>query len=101
MTTSIFNTQTNGDSLGLFIATRSSGTALGWYKNGSSIGTATDVVTGLDNVPFFICARNEGGSASNYATKQFTLVIIGSNSLDQAALYSSIQAYMVAIGADV
>lgn len=89
------------DSLGLFSVVRNS-SRLDLYKNGLS--TATNIgsfISTLANYNIFICARNLIGTPSNYSSRNLSFAWLGSGSINQFNLNSSVQALATTLGFNV
>lgn len=89
------------DSRGFNCVVRTASNAVALYKNGNSVQTGNNVATSLTALDMFVCCVNSAGSPSAFSTKQIALFYAGSGTINQAALYTTIQAYMTEIGANV
>lgn len=93
--------QAVGDSLGLFMNARPSNTELQHWKSGTMVRTTTvSTVPVIENLEFYACGSNNT-TALVSSTRQIAAVLIGGGDINQSELYTSIQAYMVAVGANV
>lgn len=87
-------------SLGFFTGQRS-GSTFTSYKNGVLV--ATPALTGASVLPtrsLFIGARNDDGVAASFRASSFGFVVAGSV-VNLSALYTNVQAWATAIGANV
>ena len=99
-----YATETNPQ--GVWTATRTAAAVLDMYKNGSSTSrkngtsTSTSPATG---VPFFIGARNTGGTPDNFTGDQIAIVAFGSGltGVNAAQLHTDLNTYMTALGTNV
>lgn len=89
------------DSLGLSVSFRSDSTTVGQYKNGVSLGTASDTSTTLPDLNCYILAINSNGAQSSASPRQLSLIFYGSSSINQLDLYNRIQTYLTGLGANV
>lgn len=89
------------DSLGLVTSVRTSSSSQTFYHNGSSLGSASLTSAALTNLNMFILCISIDGTASQFSSRQIAFAFAGSKAIDQTALYSAIQTYMTAIGANV
>lgn len=95
-----YGSVTTASSQGLFSARRTASNAKAVFKNGVSINTGATASISLPNTSVFICGSNRSGLYFP-SSKQFACAFFGSGAIDQAALYTRIQTYMTAIGANV
>ena len=90
-----------GDTLGLFAVRRFNSTSVKGYKDGAEITNASTTSTSLPNIAAFFGALNSSGVAVNFSTRQLACGGFGSGNINQEVLYTLIQAYMTAVGANV
>lgn len=73
--------QTQLDSLGLFVVTRngSANTNLYGYKNKTTYSTrfGSSATSAISNLNMYLCAYNDDGSATNFSTKQLSFAFAG------------------------
>jgi hypothetical protein len=98
-------TTANNDSTGLLVGNRSGSDAIESYRNGSSLATGTNSNTGvsLPDLNIYVLAANTNGSVSVSSGRECAFWFVGGSmdSTQQAALYTIVQDYMTAVGADV
>jgi hypothetical protein len=85
----------------LQVARRAASTGINFWQNGGQIATQNITSSALVNLPVFIAARNNGGAAASFSTRQYALAFTGAgmSGAQQLALYNTAQAYMTAVGA--
>jgi len=66
----------NTDSEGFFIITRTASNVTHAYKDGSSLGGATNSSTQINDLDIFILARNDSGSAAGFAAFSVAIFFI-------------------------
>lgn len=91
----------NADTLGLHVALRTASATTALWKDGSSVFAGTSNSTALPGIPFFMLCRNLVGVATEFSTRQYSIGFLGSGTINQAALYTALQAYMTSIGSAV
>lgn len=71
------------------------------YKNGSPLVTATVTTAAPANLPFLVCAGNQGAGVTGFSTRELAAMFFGSQLSDaeHAALHSALSTYLVAVGA--
>ena len=91
------------DSLGLFAATRSNASSVQGYRRGVEVLSYTAASDGVPDLNFFELGINTGGSLTGASSRQSAATGVGGSmtATQHGDLYDIIQAYMVAIGADV
>jgi hypothetical protein len=97
---------TNLNSQGFFVTNRTSNVVLNGWKNGNKEGTAT--YTNTDNIAtvnrtYYLGAANLGGTASQFANRQYAFASIGDGLTDTQALnfYISVQAFNTSLNREV
>lgn len=70
------------------------------YINGSLIQTLNLTSSAVPAYPVFLLAYNLAGTAHGYSDRSIACTYIGSGDLSQSYLYSAIQTYMIAVGAN-
>lgn len=93
----------NTDSRGLFAAARVVSTHEEGWKNGSRVvnySGAGAASVALQNVKFYISARNNNGTAANFSTRQIAMAFIGGN-VGQANFYTRFQTFATTRGFNV
>lgn len=88
---------------GLFTTSRTSSTAVAAYKNGTVIKTDTKSSSSQPTYNFYIGARNNNGSASNFDSKQCAFASIGDGLTDTEAsnFYTAVQAFQTTLSRNV
>jgi hypothetical protein len=96
----------NSDSRGFFVTNRTSNVVLNGWKNGSKQGTTTytntdDITTVSRN--FFLGAMNLGGSAGQFANREYAFSSIGDGLSDTEAsdFYDAVQAFQTTLSRQV
>ena len=94
----------SASTLGMYIASRTSSTSLKGYKNGSLVGTNTNISLGsLPNIPIYLGASNyraAGGTTTiYYGNKECAFASIGNGLTDTEAsnFYTAVQAYQTTL----
>lgn len=89
---------TNADSRGFYIVSRTASNARAAYKNGALLGSDTRVSTALPNVNFGVMARiNFLGGQGQYVTRQIGGIVYiggGLDATEQLALTTAVNTYM-------
>lgn len=93
----------NTDSRGFYLNTRTTSTNHKIYKNGTLQVTSTSSGTSVFTRNILIAARNESGTPSFFASKQYAFVSIGTSLTDaEAATYNTIvQSFQTTLGRNV
>jgi hypothetical protein len=88
---------------GLFIANRTTSTAVNLWRNSSKVATDSKTSSARPAVKLFIGARNNTGAASNFDNKQLGFASIGDGLTDTEAanLYTAVQAYQTTLSRNV
>lgn len=89
------------DSMGLFIAVRTSSTNIDIYKGNVLIGSETQNVVGIPTFNVYILSRNTNGTAAQFSTRQILCSFIASGSINVSELDASITQFATSIGANV
>lgn len=92
---------TAASSLSLMTIARNSSTHVETFQAGASLGAITDGSTSLSSLKLFIGCTSFDNTPLVFSTRQIAFAFAGSSAIDQAALYSAIQTFMTAIGANV
>jgi len=94
---------TNSDSTGLLVGNRSGSSAIESYRNGAALGSNTNANTQLANFNIYVLAANTNNAVSVSSTRQCAFWFVGGSmdATQQAALYTIVQDYMTAVGANV
>jgi hypothetical protein len=94
---------TVADSLGLFAANRSGASAVQGYDRGINVLNHTASSDGIPNLNFFELGINSAGSLALASSLQSAATGVGGSmtATQHGDLYDIIQAYMIAVGADV
>lgn len=110
-TTGLRRARTNGATLsnnayvgttqGLFYAFRTSSTSQKTGHNTTDEFTNANNSSSIASKEIYICCINNNGSASNFTTRQYSFMWIGSNSVNITLLYNRLNEYLTAIGANV
>jgi len=87
----------------MFIASRVTSTAFKVYRNSTTYRNSTVSSTSLSTVNFYIGARNNNNSATQYTALQCAFASIGNGLTDTEAanLYTAVQAYQTTLGRQV
>lgn len=91
----------NTASHGFYSSVRTASNAISIWKDGISQNTGTTASVALINNSVYVCCYNANGTASNYSTKQISVICFGSGTINQLKLYNAIQAYMTKIGKQI
>jgi hypothetical protein len=91
------------NTLGLFVNSRISSSQTKYFYNASLFNTIVSPSLSKSNQVYFLSARNTGGSASLFSTKQLAFSTIGDGLTDTEAsnLYTIVQNYQVALSRNV
>ncbi len=94
---------TNPNSLGFFIAQRTSTTTNKLYKNGTLVQTDSITSSSVLNTDIYIGARNNGGSPVAFSPRQIAVAFAGGALSDtEASLFSAdVNEYMKSVGTNV
>lgn len=97
---------TNTNRQGFYVVTGPSVSVHRMYKDGNTTPGFDNTATGEvpPSIPFFILARNDGGTPSNYSTVDrvgLSFISAGLSAAQQASLFTRIEAYMDAWGVGV
>ena len=97
------STISNNDSRGLFIANRTASNSLKGFKNNVKLLDNSTNSQAIMNIPLFILAANNGGTASSYSTRQLSFASIGDGLTDTEAanFYTAVQAYQTTLSRQV
>jgi hypothetical protein len=97
------NVVTNSNAQGLWIGSRTGSVTQTIYKNGSSFGTPNNASVSVNNLNFYISARNGAGTADDFSTDQLSAVFFGAglNATKAGNISSRINAFMTALGINV
>jgi hypothetical protein len=93
----------NTDSRGHFITNRNSATNTTGFKNGVNVNNTIQPAITPPNINIYIGARNEGGTASLFSSKQFAFSSIGDGLTDTEAanFYTAVQAFQTTLGRSI
>jgi hypothetical protein len=96
-------TLANTSSAGLFAARRSGASASAVFRNGVSLGTGSATSVARPAFALSVGALNTAGTLSGYSTRQLAFAFVGASLSDQQMtdLFTTVEAYMDAIGAGV
>jgi hypothetical protein len=91
---------TNGTSQGFFVGQRTSTSVVEGYRNNALCGSFADGSNHIINLPFFICARNDGGGFSSGMADQVSMVSYGASftGTEITNYYNRLRTYMTAVG---
>lgn len=96
---------TANPSTGFFFSRRDSTTLNQSYRNGSSLGTASNSTTNLPSFNFYFGATNSDGVASFYTTHQISFGLLGGNTAvtnsESSTLYTIIQTFQTSLSRQV
>lgn len=88
------------DSQGLSVAERTGANDVAIYRNGASVATSgANTSVALIPYKFFLLSRSLENVPDNYSTKQIGFSYIGNSSINQANLYTRVQAYFTGLEA--
>jgi hypothetical protein len=95
------NTVGAGTSIGHSLISRSGAAGYARYRNGVSLGDASQASAAALALNLFVCCRNAGGVASGFAARQIAVVHAGAalSAGEAAALYAVLGTYLAAVGA--
>jgi hypothetical protein len=90
-------------SLGHFIGSRTTSTALKSYRNGTNFGTYTLTSGQLSNAIITLAAFNNAGTIQFYSNRQYAFATIGDGLTDSEAsdLYTAVQAFQTSLSRQV
>lgn len=90
-----------GTSIGHSLISRAGSAGYSRYKNGASLGDATQASAAAMALNLFVCCRNAGGVAAAFGTRQIAAVHAGAalSAGEAAALYALLGTYLTAVGA--
>ncbi len=88
----------NANSTGLFMWTRTSASEGDFFRNGTSVGTNIGTSGDLSTVELYLLALNGNGTASNFSNRQVALSFIGSGGIDAVSFYDAVQTFATTIG---
>lgn len=88
---------------GLFSWLRISSATVQFYRNGAKVGAdVAHASIGRPTVTLYGMANNpNGGAALGFETAQYSMILIGSSTIDQAVLSSILNGYMTQLGTNV
>lgn len=89
------------DSLGLFVGQRSNATQVKDYHRGTLLSTKAENSTGVAGKSLFLGEWNNNGSVTGTTNRQYAMSFIGGGGINIPNLYTRIQTFMTAIGANV
>lgn len=89
------------DSRGFWVSIRTASNAIAIARNGSNIGTDTDVSGALPTTEMYIGALNNNGVAAAFSQRKVAIAFSGSGTINQSTLYTSIQTLATSIGFNV
>lgn len=89
------------DSRGLFVALRTASNAIAIARNGSNIGTDTDVSSALPTTEMYIGSLNNNGVAAAFMQRQISIAFTASGTLNQGTFYTAVQSLATSIGFNV
>ena len=90
-----------GSAIGHSLISRAGPAAYSRYKNGASLGDASQASAAPTALNLFVCCRNAGGVAAAFGTRQIAAVHAGAalSAGEVAALYALLGSYLVGVGA--
>jgi hypothetical protein len=93
-------TYTASPSQKLMLASRTSSTLFTAYRDGTSIGTNTNVNTGQSILPFYLFARNSNGTADLFTSNELSFAFLGDglNSTEVTALNTLVNNMQTTLG---
>jgi len=99
----VLNTSNGGDTLGLFLTTRTAANAQSNYKNGVLLGANALASTSKPTSSMVIGARNDGASRSNWDNREcaFFGIADGLTGAEVSTLYTLVQAMQTTLGRNV
>jgi hypothetical protein len=88
---------------GLFIANRTTSTAVNLWRNSTKVATDSKTTSGRPATKIFISARNNIGTANNFDNKELAFASIGDGLTDTEAanFYTAVQAYQTTLNRQV
>jgi len=89
---------------GYFVGSRTANNVLKlWRSNVQLVSTQTTTESGIANIPPFLGAANNSGTASNFCNREYALASIGDGLTDTEAanLYTAVQAYQTTLSRNV
>jgi hypothetical protein len=87
-------TPANANTQGLWIATRTSSSAISLYKNGTSFDSSSDTSVALANRNFYVFATNNAGTANDFTADQLGAALFGAlSATDIANVYARLHTY--------
>lgn len=91
----------NTGSTGHLYSQRTGATAKETFRNGSSLGAATEASAAVPDASIFVMALNTGGSAGNYDARQMASASIGASLSSQQVsdFHTALSTYLTAVGA--
>ena len=99
--TTILVSSVMADTIGLFISSRTSSSAIANYRNGTSVGTTTTAPVQLPSLPIAIGARTNGvGTVNSPSDRELALAFIatGFSAAEVAIFYPIIQTFQTILG---
>lgn len=91
----------NTSAKGCFTIGKTASGANSIYENGVSQDTSADTSEALPNLNMYVGCQNDAGSALLFHENQYSVFALGSGTINQATLYTRIQAYMTSLGTAV
>jgi len=89
----------NSGTQGLFSHVRTNSTTVQQWINGTQLATGTKSSGALTTLQTYLGCRNDMGTPDTYATNQYSLLLIGSGSLNMVTLNSAVNLLMTNLGA--
>jgi len=91
------------NSLGWYVARRTASAAEQLFKNGGQIVSNTSTSGASPSANFIVGGRDNVGTIEAFTTRQYAAAMVGKSltAAEQLTLYTIIQAYMTAVGAQV
>jgi len=101
--TSSPTTTSSTNSLGFYIASRTTSNSLKLFKNGNQVLTSSTNGNSLPTVKFYIGSQNVNNTATSYSSKQCAFASIGDGLTDAEAttFYNAVQAFQTTLGRQV
>lgn len=92
---------TNTDSRGFYVSVRTGSSAQAGFKNGAFVHSNSNASTTIANLDCYIMAMNQNSVPQGFTQRQIALSFIGSGTIDQTALYTTIQNFATTRGFNV
>lgn len=93
----------SANSLGFYVASRTTSTSQKIFKNGSQVLTSGNLGNSLPSVNFYLGCQNVNNSPTNYSAKQCAFATIGDGLTDAEALsfYNAVQTFNTTLGRQI